>query len=222
MISEGVAVSRATQGAVRDPFGHWWVDYVATKPLQTRAEDGAGISAAVPLWQPHGWVFHRVCPAQPSRLTQQYRAERSVGQERQRRLPVYPASARTRGGTAPLFLWLPVIVAVRLLGGEGADPGTLLAGCNTQSLNEAGRGGASSGRDTTTRLFQGRQAPSLTFLLLLCLLAFVLCSLQSCVYKIINTVATHRFHTFDGERLFVPASLRYRSFKYHQQSGSSP
>lgn len=132
MISEAVAV--------RDPLGHCWVDYVATKPLQTRAEDGAGVSAAVPLWQPHGWVFHRVCPAQPSRLTQQYRVERSVGQERQRRLPVYPASARTRGGTAPLFLWLPVIVAVRLLGGEGADPGTLLAATHSHSTRQGGEG----------------------------------------------------------------------------------
>lgn len=141
MISEGVAVSWATQGAVRDPLGHWWVDYVATTPLQTRAEVGGGVSAAVPLWQPHGWVFHRVCPAQPSRLTQQYRVERSVGQERQRRLPVYPASARTRGGTAPLFLWLPVIVAVRLLGGwEGADPGTLLAAIHSHSTRQGGEG----------------------------------------------------------------------------------
>lgn len=104
MISEGVAVSRATQRAVRDPLGHWWVDYVATKPLQTRAEDGAGVSAAVPLWQPHGWMFHRVCPAQPSRLTQQYRVERSVGRETAAspRVPGQRAHAGRHRPTFPL------------------------------------------------------------------------------------------------------------------------
>lgn len=50
-------------------------------------------------------LFHCVCPAPPRRLTQR----RAGGRGRRRRRPVYPASARTGGSTAPLVLWLPVI-----------------------------------------------------------------------------------------------------------------
>lgn len=175
MISEGMAVSRATQGAVRDPDGSRGVGYVATKALRTPAEGSAGVSKAVPLWQPYGcstacalrrgasWLSNTKTSAQPAK--------------RQQRRPVYPTSARTRGGTAPLFLWPPR--HWRIDYGESRFRDAI--GCNTQSLNEAGRGGASSGRNTTTRLFQGRQAPSLTFLL------FVYSLLFSAAYRVACT-----------------------------------
>lgn len=70
---------------------------------------------------------------------------------------MYPASARTRGGPALPVSGPPVIGGWTMRRSRAGD----VIGRNPQSLNKPGRGGASSGRDTTARLFQSRQTPSL-------------------------------------------------------------
>lgn len=149
-----------------------------------------------------------MCPAPPLQLTQRRQHERAAWKGRPRRRPVYPASARTRGGTAAPVLWLPVI-GDWTVGGRTRD----VIGCNPQSLNEPGRGGATSGRDTTTRLFQGRQAPSLAcFVLFTRVCSLLLTKLRVHDYKF---NATNRSHTFGGGRLLIPVGLGYGSFRYH-------
>lgn len=77
--------------------------------------------------------------------------------------------ARARGEAPPRLssdsLWL----AARIWAGSRARGAT---GSNPQSLNEPGRGGASSGRDTTAGFFKARQAPSLTCFFVIYLLLF--------------------------------------------------
>lgn len=80
MISEGVAVSRATQGAVRDPLGHWWVDYWPLhlcrlglrsagefpRPSRSGSPTG-GCSTACAQRSPAGWLSNTESSAQSAK-----------------------------------------------------------------------------------------------------------------------------------------------------------
>lgn len=161
-------------------------------------------------------MFYRVCLALPHGLTQLGRGGGGrAGARTIRGACPCTRPARARGETPPRLpsgsRWLAVR---RWLGSRVTDT----IGCKQQSLKKSGRGGASSGRDKTVRLFQGRQTPSLACF---CLLAFVLCCSQTCVYTIISTVATNQRHTLGGGRLLVTAGLGYISFTCHLQMSSS-
>lgn len=129
-------------------------------------------------------VSHHVRPPRRPRQVTQRRQIRTPAAEGDRGARV-PASARTRGGPAPPVLWLPLIGSQSV---GGAEPGTLLAPTHSHSTSREGRGPLREGHDC--RLFQGRSGailssppPPISSLLFL---------LQSCVYNIINTVATNR------------------------------
>lgn len=136
------------RGAVRDLLGHCGeVDYVAARALRSCAKGIAGVPATVPLWQPYGVPPRVPCDANSgARLAETAEPARVPGQR---------AHA---GRHRPIYSLAPRDWRIDYGGSRARDA----IGCNMPSLNEPEKGGASSGRDTTARLFQGRQAPSLT------------------------------------------------------------
>jgi hypothetical protein len=165
------------------------------------------------LRQPYLRVSHRVCRAFSRPLTQQCQSDRQARRSRRYRR-VYPAGARTRESTAPLALWLLVI-------------GGWTMGLQDRErywrqfpvTQRAREGGASSGRDTTARLFQGRQTPSLACFFVYSLLFFAV--RKDVCTRLLNTITTKWFHMFDSGRFLVSAVLSYRPFNYCLQSRRS-
>lgn len=150
-----------------------------------------------------------MCPAPRSQLTQQHQDERSASQATAApaRVPDQRAHA---GRHRPAFPLAPSSLADRLWGKQIQGRYWL-----QYTVTQRGREGRGLLREEYDYEAFSRPSGAIFNFFVVCLLAFVLCCLQSCVYKIINIVATNRCHTFGGGRLFVPASLRYRSFKYH-------
>lgn len=117
--------------------------------------------------------------------------------------------ARARGEAPPRLSLAPGDWRLDDEGSRARD----VIGCNPQSLNEPGRGGATSGRDTTARLFQGRQAPFLAYFVLFTRVSsLMLTKLRVHDYKF---SATNRSHTFGGRRLKISVGHGYGSFRYH-------
>lgn len=130
------------------PPGSLWVGYAA------RELCGLALGASRELLRQPRFggprVFHRVCPAPPTRSH-----GGPTGSAAPARVPGQRAHARRHRPAGPLAPrdWR--------LDRAGSRAGGAI-GCQTLSLKDPGRGGASSGRDATARLLQGRQAPSLT------------------------------------------------------------
>lgn len=147
--------SRVAQGAVGDLAGSPGVHYVAAKGLRTRSGNSPEVPAAVPLWQP--WVFHHGCstacaPRHRRQLTQ-LRLHELAGRGRETAAPARVPGQRAHAARPRPAC--PLAPGDWRLNDEGSRARDVI-GCNSHSLNEPGRGGASSGRDTTARLFQGR------------------------------------------------------------------
>lgn len=205
--------SKQPRGPIGDLAGSPWVDSWPQKlcGLGRRAtgnfplRPGSGSPTGVPSLP----VFHLVCPAPRLQLTQRRLHERTA-RLRQTAAPArVPRQRALAGRHRPAC---PLAPGDWRLDDGGSRAGEVI-GCNPQSLNEPGKGGATSGRDTTAKLSQGHEAPSLAcFVLFTWVCSSLLRKLRVHDYKF---SATNRPHTFGDGRILIPVGLGYGSFRYH-------
>lgn len=176
--------------------GSLWVDHKAVRALRTRTQSGAGVPTVDPLWQTYGcstaFAPRRGC----SRWSCSARAEARAGEPDRGAGPCTRQRAHAER-LRPACALVPGDWRLDNGGGRARN----VIGYKPQSLNEPGRGGASPGRDTTAKIFQCRQTPSLACFVLFTRFRWLLLS-KLRVHEMLSAVTTDRSLTLGWKKAF--------------------